>query len=383
MIKDIDKKYVAHTYMRTDIEFVHGEGSKIYDNLGKEYIDLGAGIAVTTLGHNYKPWTNAVSGQLATLAHTSNLYYSSPQAVLAEALCNKTGMSKVFFSNSGAEANECAIKCARKYSCDKYGEGRNRIIVLQNSFHGRTMATISATAQAGFHQHFMPFLDGFDVAYLNDIDSVSKQITNSTCAIMLEFVQGEGGVNVADPSFISGVKALCDKNDLLFIADEVQTGIGRTGAFYAYMHYNFLPDIVTSAKGLGNGLPIGATLFSAKTENTLTYGTHGSTFGGNLAICKGAIVVVNALDDDFLLDVTEKSKMIIDTLSKCAGVKSITGKGLMLGIECDDAKGKVGQLLEKGVVVLTAKEKLRLLPPLNITNSELEQALEVLKGVLQ
>ncbi len=378
----MDKKYVANTYSRTDVEFVRGQGSKLYDSDENEYIDLGAGIAVNTLGHNYKEWVYAVNGQLATLAHTSNLYYTAPQAVLAKTLCERTAMEKVFFSNSGAEANECAIKCARKYSCDKYGAGRDRIVVLKNSFHGRTMATISATAQDGFHQHFMPFLDGFDVAYLNDIASVKQAITDKTCAIMLEFIQGEGGINVATEAFITAVKELCEAQDILLIADEVQTGIGRTGNLYAFMHYGIVPDIVTSAKGLGNGLPIGATLFGKKTANTLTYGTHGSTFGGNVAICKGAKVVLDTLDEDFLLAVDKKSKKIIDTLSECSGVKSITGKGLMLGIACDDAKDKVQTLLSKGVVVLTAKDKIRLLPSLNITEQELDTALKVLKEVL-
>ena len=378
-----DKYYIANTYSRQPVEFVYGEGSYLYDVNGKKYIDFGSGIAVNGLGIAQSDWAKAVIKQIKTLPHVSNLYYTQPQVNLAKLLCSKTKLSKVFFSNSGAEANECAIKAARKYSFDKYGEGRYEIITLKNSFHGRTMATLTATGQDVFHNYFMPFLDGFKYAEANNYESVKKAISNKTCAVMLELIQGEGGVIPLDVDFVKKVASLCKKKDILLILDEVQTGNGRTGTLYAYMQYGIKPDIVTTAKGLGNGLPIGATMFNEKTSNVLTPGTHGSTFGGNPVSAAGACVVLKKLNSKLLIEVKAKSDKIISELSGLKGVKSISGLGLMLGIECDDLKEKVNACLEKGLVVLTAKNKIRLLPALNISNDTLDAGLNILKEVLK
>ena len=377
-----DKKYLASTYNRQPLEIVKGDGSFVYGKDGKKYIDFGTGIAVNGLGTGDKKWLKAVTKQLKTLAHTSNLYYSEPCVKLAKKLCEKTGLKKVFFSNSGAEANECAIKVARKYSFDKYGDGRNEIITLKNSFHGRTLTTISATGQDVFHTYFMPFTQGFKFAEPNK-DSISENLTKNTCAIMIELVQGEGGVIALDKEFVTWLSELCKKKDILLIVDEVQTGNGRTGSLYAYMQYGILPDIVTTAKGLGNGLPIGATMLGAKVKETLTYGTHGSTFGGNLVACAGAIAVIDSLTDELLSEVTKKSEYIIKELSAVNGVKGVTGLGFMLGISCENAKTVVETCRERGLLVLTAKDKVRLLPPLNVSWETLKQAVEILKGALE
>lgn len=379
---ETDRKYVADTYARQNVVFVRGKGATLVDRWGNKYIDFGAGIAVNGLGIGFGKWRRAVRTQLKALPHASNLYYTQPYADLAKLLCRRTGMKKVFFSNSGAEANECAIKTARKYSFDKYGENRFKIVTLVNSFHGRTLTTLSATGQESFHQYFMPFTDGFVHVPADDFAALESAVDDGVCAVMLELVQGEGGVYVLDKEYVKKAEELCRKKDVLLIVDEVQTGNGRTGSLYAYMQYGISPDIVTTAKGLGNGLPIGATMFSAKCEKTLTPGTHGSTFGGNPVACAGAIAVIKAINDKLLSGVAEKGERIRGVLSVCSKVKSVSGLGLMLGVEADDAAALKEQCLQKGLVVLTAKDKLRLLPPLNIGDDELEEGLRILKEVL-
>lgn len=379
----IDNQYVAGTYGRKEVLFTHGKGSYLYDEKGKEYVDFCTGIAVNGLGIGFKPWLNAVVSQLNSLPHVSNLYYTEPCARLAEILCDRTGMEKVFFSNSGAEANECAIKAARKYSFDKYGSNRNKIITLHNSFHGRTVTTLSATGQENFHKFFMPFTDGFVYAEANNFDSVKLLDDGSVCAVMLELIQGEGGVTVLEKEFVAAVAEYCKNNDILLLLDEVQTGNGRTGSLYAFQGYGIMPDIFTTAKGLGNGLPIGATVFGKKTADVLNKGDHGSTFGGNPAACAGACAVLESIDEELLKGVKERSEHIKSTLLPLSGVISISGKGLLLGIECEDAAGKVDECLQNGLVVLTAKNKIRLLPALNIDYTALDRGLAVLKEVLK
>lgn len=381
-IKEIDDEYVANTYKRFNVVFVGGQGATLLDENGKKYIDFASGIATNSLGVGESSWKQAVIGQINKIQHTSNLYYNEPCGKLAKLLCDKTGLKKVFFANSGAEANECAIKTARKYSFDKYGENRYEIITLKNSFHGRTIATLSATGQDVFHQYFNPFVDGFKFAEANNFESVLSLISEKTCEIMLELIQGEGGVNVLNRDFVDKIYNICNKKDILLIIDEVQTGNGRCGSLYAYEQYNILPDIVTTAKGLGGGLPIGACMIGEKAKNTLNYGSHGSTFGANPVVCAGATAVLNSLTTEFLNQVKIKGEKIKRVLLKCKQVKSVSGLGLMLGIECDNAKKKVEQLLEKGLIVLTAKNKIRLLPPLNISESELNAGLKILEEIL-
>lgn len=383
-IKAIDKEYIAASYGRFDVLFEKGEGSLLFDENGKRYIDLGSGIAVNTFGLCDKVWQDAVTKQAGMLQHVSNLYYTSPQTTLAKMLCEKTGMKKVFFSNSGAESNECAIKCARKYSFDKYGEGRNVIITLKNSFHGRTITTLAATGQDTFHTVFGPFTDGFRYATANDIDEMKHLVDNKVCGIMMELVQGEGGVNALDKDYVKAVEALCRENDILLMIDEVQTGNGRTGKLYCYMNYGITPDIVSTAKGLAGGLPMGATMMGEKVQDTITAGSHGSTFGGNPMCAAGAVSILERIDDKLCEDVRRKSKYIIDTLSGTKGVKGISGMGLMLGIETEKpAKDVVVKCIENGVVPLTAKNKVRLLPALNIPDDLLKEAIDVLKKVIQ
>lgn len=382
-IKQIDKQNIVNTYGREDVTFVSGKGSILFDDNGKEYIDFGSGIAVNGLGVADDNWIEAVYAQLKKIAHTSNLYYNEPCAKLGEILTTRTGLKKVFFSNSGAEANEFAIKCARKYSFDKYGEGRYEIITLKNSFHGRTMATITATGQDVFHTYFNPFLEGFQYAEANDIEDLISKANDKTCAVMLEFVQGEGGVNALCKDYVQKVYDLCKKNDWLFIADEVQTGNGRTGTLYAFEQYGVLPDIMSTAKGLAGGLPMGATLVGDKCEFVMSAGTHGSTFGGNPAISAGAIEVLNRLTPEFLASVKKKSEMIIDRLQKMDGVESVSGLGLMLGVKTKkDAKMVKAECLKNGLVVLTAKDKIRLLPALNIKTEEIDKGLKILEKAL-
>lgn len=380
-ITSIDNTYVASTYGRFPIELDHGKGAKLYDTNGNEYIDMGTGIAVNVFGVCDNEWNNAVKAQLDKLAHTSNLYYTEPCAKLAELLCSKTGMKRVFFSNSGAEANECAIKTARRYSFNKYGEGRSTIVTLKQSFHGRTVTTLAATGQDSFHTEFGPFTEGFVYAEANNTAEAIRLIEeNNACAIMMELVQGEGGVMKLDENFVTNIADYCNKNDVLLIIDEVQTGNGRTGSLYAFQQFGITPDIVTTAKGLGGGLPIGATMLGAKTESVLTPGSHGSTFGGNPVCCAGAYNIISRIDDKLLADVKAKSEYIFSELSGAKGIKTVSGMGLMVGLETEkDAKEIVALCREKGVLVLTAKTKVRLLPPLNITAEELETAVNVIK----
>jgi len=382
-IIELDKTYVANTYARAPLVATTGNGAQICDSDGKEYIDLGSGIGVNAFGACDDEWVTAVEAQLRKLSHLSNLYYTLPQIELATLLCEKTGMKRVFFGNSGAEANECAIKCARKYSHDKYGDGRSTTITLINSFHGRTMATLTATGQDLMHVHFGPFLEGFKYAPANDFPALETLCDNTVCAIMLELVQGEGGVIPLDKEYVIAVAKLCAQRDILLIIDEVQTGNGRTGTLYTYMQYGITPDIVTTAKGLGGGLPLGCAILGEKVENTLTAGTHGTTFGGNPICTAGALSILSRIDDALLADVIKKGEYIKSELECAKGVKSVTGLGLMLGIETEkDAKEIARECLEKGVIVLTAKSKVRLLPPLNIKMEELTKAIRILKGVI-
>ena len=383
-LKDIDREYIAGTYARFPLEIVSGKGALVYDENGKEYIDLGTGIAVNTFGTADDEWIAAVTAQLAKCQHTSNLYYSEPCALLAKTLCERTGMKKVFFSNSGAEANETAIKAARKYAADKKGKDTYTIITLKNSFHGRTITTLSATGQDVFHADFTPMTEGFVYAEANNIESVKTLVKeHKIAAIMFELVQGEGGVLPLDKDFVKGLAEIAEENDILLIADEVQTGNGRTGTLYAYMQYGITPDIVSTAKGLGGGLPIGACLLGEKLQNVLTAGTHGSTFGGNPISCAGALNVLSRIDEKLLSEVREKSAYIFETMQNTKGVKSISGLGLMIGIETEkDASAIIAECRENGVLVIKAKNKLRLLPPLNIPMETLTKALNVIKAAL-
>lgn len=383
-IIETDKKYVANTYARYPIAIVSGHGSVAVDENGKEYIDMGSGIGVNIFGYCDKEWADAVSQQLNTLQHTSNLYYTAPGVELAKLLCEKSGMKKCFFGNSGAEANECAIKTARKYSLDKYNNpDRNVILTLNQSFHGRTLATLTATGQDTFHTTFGPFPEGFIYSPANDFEQLEANCNSNVCAILMEMVQGEGGVNTLDKIFIKKVYEFCKKSDILLIADEVQTGNGRTGKMYAYQNFDILPDIVSTAKGIAGGLPMGVCMFGEKTADTLTPGTHGSTYGMNPVVAAGALNVVKRLDDAFLAQVCKKSEYIISRLNKCKNIKSISGMGLMLGIETvKESKEVVAGCIERGVLPLTAKNKIRLLPPLNISDEELTKAMDIITEVI-
>ena len=384
-IKEKDQYYIANTYARFPVEIVSGKGSIVVDENGKEYIDMGSGIAVNTFGMCDEEWVAAVAKQLTTCQHTSNLYYTEPCVKLAELLCEKTGMKKVFFCNSGAEANEGAIKTARKYAFNKKGEEYYKILTLNNSFHGRTITTLAATGQDVFHNDFLPLTEGFVYTDANDVEMLKKVVSeNKLAAIMFETVQGEGGVVPLTQKFVNAIKEICENEDILMIVDEVQTGNGRTGKLYGYMNYGINPDIVTTAKGLGGGLPIGAIMFGEKTRDVLSSGTHGSTFGGNPVVCAGAVNIISRLTYGFLEDVNRKSKYIIDELSKAEGVKSVTGLGLMLGIETEKDAGEVIAICrENGVLPIKAKNKVRLLPPLNITDDELIKAVKVIKEAVK
>lgn len=379
--KELDSKYIAGTYGRFPVEIVKGKGEIAIDSEGREYIDLSSGIAVNTFGHADDEWIDAVTKQINLFSHTSNLYYSAPCANLAKLLCSRTGMSKVFFSNSGAEANECAIKAAREYAAKSKGSEYNTIITLVNSFHGRTITTLAATGQETFHQNFLPLTEGFVYAKANDADSVRKLASEHKCAaIMMELVQGEGGVNPLREEFVNEVKKIAEEYNLLIILDEVQTGNGRTGKFCAYMNYDISPDIVTTAKGLAGGLPIGATLLGDKVKDVFKPGMHGSTFGGNPVSCAAAISVVSRIDDKLLEDVRKKSEYITSSLQGAEGIESVSGMGLMLGIKTvRDAKEVIDRCRQNGVLVISAKDKVRLLPPLNIKNENLEKAVKVIK----
>lgn len=377
---ELDHAFVADTYARFPIEIVRGKGSLLTDANGKEYIDMGSGIAVNIFGACDDLWKQAVTEQLGKFQHTSNLYYSAPCAQLAEALCSRTGMKKVFFSNSGAEANECAIKAARRYATEKRGIAQPYVITLKNSFHGRTITTLAATGQDTFHQDFQPLTEGFVYAPANDLNAVKALAEQYECAaVMFEIVQGEGGVLPLDKAFVQGLADLAAEKDLLLIADEVQIGNGRSGTLYGYMQYGIQPDIVTTAKGLGGGLPIGATMLNEKLQDILTPGSHGSTFGGNPVCCAGALNILSRIDDALLAEVREKSAYIFSELRGKPGVRSVTGLGLMIGIEPErNALEVIARCRANGVLPIKAKNKVRLLPPLNIPWPLLKQAVAVI-----
>ena len=381
-IQKKDRSYISPTYNRFPADLSTGEGATLYSESGKRYVDFGSGIAVNSFGVNDRAWKDAVIAQINKLQHASNLYYTRPQAELAELLCSRTGAKKVFFSNSGAEANECAIKAARKYSYDKYGEGRYEIVTLKNSFHGRTMATLSATGQDAMHKYFMPFLPGFSYAD-STYEGVRKMCTAKTCAVMLELVQGEGGVRPLDVEQVKEIELFCKKNDILLVIDEVQTGNGRTGKLYAFEHYGIKPDVVTTAKGLAGGLPLGATMFFEKTEKVFTAGDHGSTFGGNPVACAGALSILSRIDRELLLEVQGKSAYLFTHLGRIRNVVNVTGLGLMIGLEITkNAREVAEKCLDRGLIVLTAKDRIRLLPPLTIKKDEMDFGLKILNEVL-
>jgi acetylornithine/N-succinyldiaminopimelate aminotransferase len=381
-IRTDDATYIANTYARFPIEIVRGEGSIAWDENGKKYIDLGSGIAVNSFGYSDPAWIEAVTEQLHTFQHTSNLYYSAPCVKLAKALCERTGMKKVFFGNSGAEANECAIKAARAYA-ERQGRKKAKIITLENSFHGRTLTTLAATGQEVFHRDFLPLTEGFVYAKANDIESV-RALTeaNDIAGIFFECVQGEGGVVPLEKDFVQALADIAKEKDILLMVDEVQTGNGRTGTLYAYMQYGITPDIVSTAKGLGGGLPIGATMLGEKVQDVLGVGMHGSTFGGNPVSCAGALSILNRIDEALLQEVSAKSALIRQELSGAKGIHSVTGLGLMLGLETErDASAVIADCREQGVLVIKAKNKVRLLPALNIPETLLRQAIATIRDV--
>ena len=381
-----DNDYILHTYGRSQVVLAEGEGMTARDADGKSYLDFTSGIGVNSLGYCHPAWVRAVADQAATLQHTSNLYYTAPDGKLAKKLCRRTGLDAVFFGNSGAEANEGAIKCARKYSVDTYGESRNKVITLVNSFHGRTLATLTATGQDVFHHDFGPFPGNFDYVPAGDFAALEKAADKDTCAVMMELVQGEGGVVALDADYVARVAAFCREKDILVIVDEVQTGVGRTGTFLCCEHYNLKPDVVTLAKGLGGGLPIGAVLMNEKVAAGMGAGTHGSTFGGNPVVCAGANVVVDRMDNGFLANVNERAVQLRTGLAKLPMVKSLSGIGLMVGVEFFGdvrAADVLAACREKGLLVLTAKTRLRLLPPLTLTAHDVEKALAILNEVLR
>ncbi|MGN1194342.1 MAG: aspartate aminotransferase family protein [Acutalibacteraceae bacterium] len=377
--KQLDSDYIAHTYARFPVEIVKGQGAVLTDSDGKQYLDFGSGIAVNTFGTADSEWIDAVTKQLSLFQHTSNLYYSKPCAELAKMLCERTGMKKVFFCNSGAEANECAIKLARAYG-EKKGEGYYNIIALENSFHGRTLATLAATGQDVFHEKFTPLPKGFVFAEANNIDSLKQAAENNKCcAVMLETVQGEGGINVLTDEFVKAVRETAKKHDLLIIVDEVQTGNGRTGKLYSYMHYGFTPDVFTTAKGLGGGLPIGACVMGEKAQNLFAPGDNGSTFGGNPVVCAGAVNILSRLTDDFILKVEEKGEYFKKKLCEIDGVTEVSGRGLMLGfLSGKDSSQIIAEAREKGLLLLKAKNKVRLLPPLTVTKEQIDIAVKII-----
>ena len=385
-IRNDEQQYMMHAYGRFQTALVSGKGAVAKDVDGKEYVDFTSGIGVNCLGYCDDGWVKAVSEQVATLQHISNLYYSPLQTEVSKKLCALTGFDKVFLCNSGAEANECAIKIARKYSFDKYGKGRQKIVTLVNSFHGRTVTTLAATGQDVFHNFFFPFTEGFEYAEANNIDSVKKCIDNEVCAVFIELIQGEGGVMPLDKEFVNEIEKICKEEDILLMIDEVQTGISRTGAFYCYQNYGIQPDVITSAKGLAGGLPMGACLCVEKLADVLGAGTHGTTFGGNPIACAGAKEVLSRVaTEDFLKEVNAKGEYIREKLKTMANVSEVRGMGMMIGIvtEKDNAKEIAKKCVENGLLILTAKNLLRLLPPLNITYEEIDRGLDILKKVME
>ncbi|MBQ9324250.1 MAG: acetylornithine/succinylornithine family transaminase [Clostridia bacterium] len=384
-LQSLDNTYVASTYRRFPVSLITGKGAVAKDENGKSYIDLTSGIAVNTFGYCDTVWAQAVSHQLECIQHTSNLYYTEPCVTLAQMLCKRTGMHKVFFSNSGAEANECAIKVARKWASENKGPEFATIVTLRNSFHGRTLTTLAATGQDHYHELYQPLTPGFVSVDAEDLAQLEHVLSSQPVAgVLVECIQGEGGVIVLSEDYLKGVEQLCREYQVLLMIDEVQTGNGRTGALYSYMHYGLSPDIVSTAKGLGGGLPLGATLLSERVEHVLSYGDHGSTFGGNPVCCAGAVSILKRLTPHLLDTVSEKGQLAKTILEKCPGVESVTGLGLMIGIKTVKPAGEIASAcLQNGVLVLTAKDRVRLLPPLNITKAQLSNALQVLTSVIQ
>ena len=383
--KEKDLTYIMHTYGRYDVALCRGKGAVAYDEDGKRYIDVSSGIGVNSLGYCDDGWAEAVSAQAHTLQHMSNYFYSAQASDLAETLCKLTGLAKVCFGNSGAEANECAIKIARKYSFDKYGADRNEIITLKNSFHGRTVTTLAATGQDVFHNFFFPFTEGFKYAEADNIDDVKNNIDEKTCAVLIEVVQGEGGVNILDKNFVQSVAKICDKQDILLIIDEVQTGVGRTGKLFAHEHYGVKPDLMTVAKGLGGGLPIGVCLCGEKLKDVMSPSTHGTTFGANPVVCAGANYVLDTIaNEEFLNEVERKGAYLEEKLREIKEVKNVRRLGLMVGIEIDgNAHDIAVKCVENGLLIITAKDLLRMLPPLTITKDELDEAVTILEKTLK
>ncbi len=384
-LKKDDQTYVSGAYARFDLAIREGKNAVCWDYDGKRYVDFGSGIGVNSLGFADDKWIMAVAEQAKRFAHCSNLYYSEPCIRVAKTLCERTGMKKAFFQNSGAEANEAMIKAARKYSHDHYGDGRHEIVSLVNSFHGRTVTTLTATGQEGMHKDFAPFTGGFVYAKANDAADLGEKVSEKTCAILVELVQGEGGVVPLDRVFVDQVAKLCEKEDILLLIDEVQTGVGRTGSLYAFEQFGLSPDLVSTAKGLGGGLPIGAVLFGEKTKDVFGPGDHGSTFGGNAAVCAGAAAVLERMDEAFLKDVRRKGERIREKLMGLSNVETVSGLGMMLGVSLKKGTGKEAAVrcLERGLIVLTAKERIRLLPPLTIGDAELEEGLSILCSVIE
>lgn len=384
--KEKDLKYIMHTYGRYDVALKSGKGAVAYDENGKKYIDVSSGIGVNSLGYCNDGWVQAITKQAGTIQHMSNYFYSEQASNLAEKLCTLTGLSKVCFGNSGAEANECAIKIARKYSFDKYGEGRNGIITLKNSFHGRTVTTLSATGQDVFHNYFFPFTEGFSYVEAGDMNALKSAADKNTCAVMLELIQGEGGVNILDKDYVQSLVNFCNENDILVIVDEVQTGVGRTGRLFAFENYEILPDLVTVAKGLGGGLPIGLCMCGEKLKDVMSPSTHGTTFGANPVVCAGANYVLDTITaDGFLDEVNKKGAYIEEKVSKFENVKNVRRMGLMIGIELEsgNAHDIAVKCVENGLLIITAKDLLRMLPPLVITYDEIDEALKILQITLK
>lgn len=384
--KEKDLKYIMHTYGRYDVALKSGKGAIAYDENGKKYIDVSSGIGVNSLGYCNDGWVEAVAKQAGTIQHMSNYFYSEQSSNLAEKLCTLTGLSKVCFGNSGAEANECAIKIARKYSFDKYGEGRNEIITLKNSFHGRTVTTLSATGQDVFHNYFFPFTEGFSYVEAGDMNALKNTANKNTCAVMLELIQGEGGVNILDTSYVQSLVKFCNENDILVIVDEVQTGVGRTGKLFAFENYEILPDLVTVAKGIGGGLPIGLCMCGEKLKDVMSPSTHGTTFGANPVVCAGANYVLDTITaDGFLDEVNKKGAYIEEKVSKFENVKNVRRMGLMIGIEFENGNAHdiAVKCVENGLLIITAKDLLRMLPPLVITYDEIDEALKILETTLK
>lgn len=384
--KEKDLKYIMHTYGRYDVALKSGKGAVAYDENGKKYIDVSSGIGVNSLGYCNDGWVEAVAKQAGTIQHMSNYFYSEQASNLAEKLCTLTGLSKVCFGNSGAEANECAIKIARKYSFDKYGEDRNEIITLKNSFHGRTVTTLAATGQDVFHNYFFPFTEGFVYVEADDMSVLKNAVNKNTCAVMLELIQGEGGVNILDTSYVQSLVKFCNENDILVIVDEVQTGVGRTGKLFAFENYEILPDLVTVAKGIGGGLPIGLCMCGEKLKDVMSPSTHGTTFGANPVVCAGANYVLDTITaDGFLDEVNKKGAYIEEKVSKFKNVKNVRRMGLMIGIEFENGNAHdiAVKCVENGLLIITAKDLLRMLPPLVITYDEIDEALKILEITLK